>query len=440
MSVRSSGRLSASSNHCYASNIQYIGDPSPVASMARKKRSSADEEVSGASRSSPRKKRLYEANEKVYILKAYVKWREAGSSHWNSPMKELKKKYPTMGPNYPKSLYDKMLSIGTTANQWGDGRPVEYGEEVWNEMVDIIREHRANQEAPSGNVLRVGLLKVFNAKDVPSVSAINKQKTRMKFKVVLVEYRPVLTAGKMKERLLYCDVQLALYYNPGKWRGWKLTVIIDEKWFTEEKPVKAVVLKRKGSPMGAAKFKTKSKETRTQLVKLMYLCAISPTHGAIGYWRLNWDHHVRIDKRTGREVPAKCDSNLLKPLWKKIYQKAVIKFGQSHDIRLVLDKAPSHTSKASQKNIKDAGFDECVIQAATSPDFSHLDASIFPTLEKECNKAGASTASEIEAAVKKVWRSVTVDACRKATKRVVLNMEESAKLHGGNFYTEGHAS
>ena len=73
MSVRSSGRLSASSNHCYASNIQYIGDPSPVASMARKKRSSADEEVSGASRSSPRKKRLYEANEKVYILKAYVK-------------------------------------------------------------------------------------------------------------------------------------------------------------------------------------------------------------------------------------------------------------------------------------------------------------------------------------------------------------------------------
>ena len=47
----------------------------------------------------------------------------------------------------------------------------------------------------------------------------------------------------MKERLLYCDVQLALYYNPGKWRGRKLTVIIDEKWFTEEKPVKAVVLK-----------------------------------------------------------------------------------------------------------------------------------------------------------------------------------------------------
>ena len=438
MSVRSSGRLCRSSNHCFAGNIHIIGEGSPLVSTGKRGRSSADAEVSGASRSSPRKKRLYEVNEKVYILKAYVKWREAGSSHWNSPMKELKKKYPTMGKNYPKDLYKKMLTIGTTASQWGGGRPAEYGEEVWNEMADIIREHRANQEAPSGKQLRVGLLKVFNY--APSVRSINVKKAEMKFRVVLVEYRPVLTAGKMKERKLYCDVQLALYYNPGKWKGWRLTVIIDEKWFTEEKPVKAKVLKRKGSPMGAAKFKTKSKETRTQLVKLMYLCAVSPTHGAIGYYRLNWDHHVRIDKRTGREVPAKCDSNLLKPLWKKIYQKAVTKFGQSHDIRLVLDKAPSHISKASQKNIKDAGFDECVIQAATSPDFSHLDASIFPTLEKECNKTGASTASEIEAAVKTVWKLVTAEACQKATRRVVLNMEEIVKLKGGNMYTEGRAS
>ena len=116
MSVRSSGRLCRSSNHCFAGNIHIIGEGSPLVSTGKRGRSSADAEVSGASRSSPRKKRLYEVNEKVYILKAYVKWREAGSSHWNSPMKELKKKYPTMGKNYPKDLYDKMLSIGTTAN------------------------------------------------------------------------------------------------------------------------------------------------------------------------------------------------------------------------------------------------------------------------------------------------------------------------------------
>ena len=162
MSVRSSGRLCRSSNHCFAGNIHIIGEGSPLVSTGKRGRSSADAEVSGASRSSPRKKRLYEVNEKVYILKAYVKWREAGSSHWNSPMKELKKKYPTMGKNYPKDLYKKMLTIGTTASQWGGGRPAEYGEEVWNEMADIIREHRANQEAPSGKQLRVGLLKVFN--------------------------------------------------------------------------------------------------------------------------------------------------------------------------------------------------------------------------------------------------------------------------------------
>ena len=115
MSVRSSGRLCRSSNHCFAGNIHIIGEGSPLVSTGKRGQSSADAEVSGASRSSPRKKRLYEANEKVYILKAYVKWREAGSSHWNLPMKNLKKKYPKKGPNYPKSPYDKMLSIGTTA-------------------------------------------------------------------------------------------------------------------------------------------------------------------------------------------------------------------------------------------------------------------------------------------------------------------------------------
>ena len=75
----------------------------PVASASRKRRSS---EVTGASKTSPRKKRLYELDEKVDILQKYVKWREAGKSPFVSPIPDLKRKYPKMGKNYPKGLYD----------------------------------------------------------------------------------------------------------------------------------------------------------------------------------------------------------------------------------------------------------------------------------------------------------------------------------------------
>ena len=436
---RGAGRLCRSSNHCYAGNTHLLGEGSPVAppvaSASRKRRSS---EVTGASKTSPRKKRLYELDEKVDILQKYVKWREAGKSPFVSPIPDLKRKYPKMGKNYPKGLYDKMMKHGSVENQWGGGRPAEYTEAVWDEMVRIIREHRAKQLAPSGRTIRNEMCTVFHPKDVPSTRTINEKKRAMKFRVVKVEHRPVLTKKKMEGRLKYAKSELVLHRaSSGKHAKWRLTVVIDEKWFTEEKPTKATFLARADSPVGDAKFKSKSKETKTQLVKLMYLCAVSPTHGPIYYHKLNWTHHVRYNAKTGREEPAKVDSKLLKPIWKKIHAAAVKKFGQSHHIRLVMDKAPSHKSKATAKNVKDAGFDELVLQSPTSPDFSMLDASIFPSLEKECNDQGAQTADEIEKAVKAIWRKVNKEECVKAAKRVELNMEESVKLKGGNFYSEG---
>ena len=147
-----------------------------MAPASRKRRRT---EVTGASRSSPRKRRLYELDEKVDILQKYVKWREAGQSHWDSPLKDLRKKYPKMGKNYPKSLYDKMLKYGSVESKWGGGRPAEFTEEVWDEMMRIIREHRAKQLAPSGRTIRNELIKVFQSKDVPSKATINKKKKAM---------------------------------------------------------------------------------------------------------------------------------------------------------------------------------------------------------------------------------------------------------------------
>ena len=75
--------------------------------------------------------------------------------------------------------------------------------------------------------------------------------------------------------------------------------MIDEKWFTEEKPTTAKFLARADSPINDVKFKSKSKETKTQLVKLMYLCAVSPTIGPIGYYKLNWTTTCATTRRRG---------------------------------------------------------------------------------------------------------------------------------------------
>ena len=66
-------------------------------------------------------------------------------------------------------------------------------------------------------------------------------------------------------------------------------------------------------------------------------------------------------------------------------------------------------------------------QSPNSPDFSMLDASIFPTLEKECNDKGAQTVAEIEAAVKAIWRKLNKEACEKAARRVEANMDKRSR-------------
>ena len=53
------------------------------------------------------------------------------------------------------------------------------------------------------------------------------------------------------------------------------------------------------------------------------------------------------------------------------------------------------------------------------------------------NKQGAQTVPEIEAAVRAIWRKVNLTECEKAARRVEMNMEESVKLKGGNYYSEG---
>jgi hypothetical protein len=81
-----------------------------------------------------------------------------------------------------------------------------------------------------------------------------------------------------------------------------------------------------------------------------------------------------------------------------------------------MDRASCHFSKLTQEELKKVGF-TVIKQPPRSPDFSMLDAFLFPTLERECEKKGAVAREEIAA----------------AHKRILRNMERAIDLKGGGF-------
>ena len=67
---------------------------------------------------------------------------------------------------------------------------------------------------------------------------------------------------------------------------------------------------------------------------------------------------------------------------------------------------------------------------------SHCDAGVCPFMEREIERAGATTAEGIRAVVQRAWKRVTPDMCEKISKRVRRNMQKVIDLKGGNFYDE----
>lgn len=199
---------------------------------------------------------------------------------------------------------------------------------------------------------------------------------------------------------------------------------INEKWFTEFKPKKPKVEVRKGSPLKNP-FTSHKKETQTQLNKLMYLAAVCKK-GAVGIWLLDWSHYFKKNP-DGSFRRGKVGSEFLKPFWKKIHDAAIKVLGPG-PITTVIDRASSHVSKASKVEIS-KWFATTEIQPPRSPDFKLLYASVFPTLEKECNKTGAVSHEQIKKAVASIWKQVTP-----VSMEVAGNMRKSADLKGGNYF------
>ena len=118
-----------------------------------------------------------------------------------------------------------------------------------------------------------------------------------------------------------------------------------------------------------------------------------------------------------------------------IYKAAIRALGSYGPVDIMLDRAPCHKSKATMK-VLSKYFRHVYLQPASSPDFSMLDAGVFPFMQRECNECGAKTLDAIREAVKKVWDRVTPEFCSRVMGRVRRNICTAIRLKGGYYYHE----
>ena len=104
-------------------------------------------------------------------------------------------------------------------------------------------------------------------------------------------------------------------------------------------------------------------------------------------------------------------------------------------INIILDKAPCHTAKVSKEKLETL-FDNVWYQTPKSPDLNMLDAGVFPWMERQQQKSGATTKEEIRGSVLGVWRALQPPMLKKIADHVRLNATKVTDLNGKNFYHE----
>eukprot|EP00968_Pinguiococcus_pyrenoidosus_P028419 scaffold7837_cov926-Pinguiococcus_pyrenoidosus.AAC.1 len=175
-------------------------------------------------------------------------------------------------------------------------------------------------------------------------------------------------------------------------------VVIDEKWFSEEKGFKLEYEASKNSPVKPnVKYKCFAAETGTQEIKLMYLAAVAEGN-PIGLYELNFKawNAENVNPRTGRAAKGICGAYIAE-VCEGVFRDAQRILGPG-PIYLWMDKASCHKSKVFLDRLE-AVFDGVIVQPGKSPDFNLLDAHVFPMMEQRVEDRAAKTKTEIRAAV-----------------------------------------
>ena len=357
----------------------------------------------------------------------YSHWVLSGSKKSESPFPAWEAEHGIRG-NAPARWLQKLLDTGSVHDSWAGGRPVEFGGEAKGFILNLATDRAQEQKRCSASYLRKKMVQ-SGLKKVPSLSTITKLKRAMKFNIIKVILHPTLNESMMGLRLSFARAWVS--------KDWSRIIVLDEKWFTEEKPGQPVLELPRGMAANDPRIprhKAAPKETRTQYTKIMYLTAVCQW-GRVMNLLLDTTGHTKTNKK-GEEVPAKVDSAFLLPVWGKL-MKRVRKIPQlrTGKVYIMLDRASVHRSTVTLEAIKAAGF-TVIDQPPRSPDFNLLDAFVFPAMERWCNGLGAITKTEIEAAVGRCYAKITPEMCEQAIRKVKANMGESIKLKGGNFYME----
>ena len=255
-------------NRPLAEETLELTPPTPSAKAPKAKRKSNHAHI--PTRLSPRKQpRLHTNETKLAIFQVMLEWHNAGQNKADSPIQTLVTKYGC-DRSYPTKLYKLVYDRGTIDNRWGPGRPVEIDEAVWGEMVSLIRQARSKQKRASSTEISAKLRKRMPRKKTPSPRTVRAKKAAMGFKIIKIKKKPKLSTEMMRLRNLFAQQHMNRCFNS--------TVVLDEKWFSEEKVKGQCIEARSSSPLKGEQFKHKQSETDTQRTKIMYSAAVTGQH------------------------------------------------------------------------------------------------------------------------------------------------------------------
>ena len=425
-------------NRCRSGEVEPIGrqsgGPTPAAKRQRAQKTPETTCDPNGGEDCAKRTRLYSYEEKRDIFNRICAWKEAGAKNSDSPISALMEEY-SCSRFYPLQVYKKVKSIGSLDNKWNwSGRPVKYGAEIQEKMVEIIRAKRATKTRGSSRFISGQIKKSNRKKEGPCKDIICKWKKGMNFQKHNLKKKPKLSGAIMQDRNQHAKTRIKRS-EKAYLESLKRTIFMDEKWYTEEKATNPQVEARPGSPI-PERYVTVNAETVAQRIKVMYLLVVCVS-GPIGYYKLDfkkWNEKHGQQTKAGKKAKG-ITADFLRPIMKKVAKDAVKKLGPG-PIDVEFDRAAAHQSLKLDGSFEEIFGGKALMAAGKAPDMSPLDAGVCPFTERMVEAEAAQTVAEIDKAVGKAWKHVTPGVCEAIMKRVRRNMIKVIGQKGGNFFEE----
>lgn len=243
-------------------------------------------------------------DQRTVIFRRYSWWLADGKLEAESPIAALMQEF-TVGRQYPKRLYDKVMKHGNVADRVRIGRPSDFSPRCWEQMRAIIREHRERQRTASCSTISASLKKKRGSGvRTPTAMTISRAKKTLGYRRHMVQRKPKLSTTLWEQRLHMAKEEVCASDTTYIKKNAR-TVFGDEKWFSEEKLSHASFEAAADSPVRAnIRFKAKDAETRTQLVKIMFLLVVTSTM-PIGSYELDFkSYNAKHKVKTKSGKPA----------------------------------------------------------------------------------------------------------------------------------------